>query len=234
MSIKPLFVLSVATLMAAAMSQQANAKVSAEKAAELDGPTFTCTGAERAGSSDGIPAYSGKYQGTWPGVKHPYGFDPGPYAAEKPLFSITAKNMAQYADKLTDGEKGLFSKYPQSYRMDVYPSHRDFKGSDEECARTKKNAVTSELANDGKGVTGTGGAIPFPFPQGGLEAIWSVGMSGRTWTQSAICDIADVYAGGSIAWGRNKFVILTMNNDPKNPATYRDPVNTYFYSGYLL
>jgi hypothetical protein len=224
--------LAVAAVIAASTS--AVAKVSPEKAAELDGPKYTCTGAERAGSSDGIPDFTGKYVGSWLGLKNPTGYDPGPYADEKPLFTITAQNKDQYAGKLTAGEKALFTKYPNTYRMVVYPSHRDFKDSDAICERTKKNAVTSEIVHDGRGVTGIGGAIPFPFPQSGLEAIWSVGMAGRTWTQSAICDIADVYGNGTISWGRNKFQVLTINNDPKKTVNYQDKINSQFYSGYLL
>ena len=233
MKLKPIWI-GMAALTVILANSQANARVSAEKAAELDGPKLTCTGAERAGSATGVPPFTGKFPGTWPGVKNAYGYDPGPYAAEKPLFSITAQNKDKYADKLTLGELALFNKYPMSYRMDVYPSHRDFKDSDATCERTKKNAVTSEVIDDGRGVTGTGGAVPFPLPQSGLEAIWSVGNAGRTWTQSAICDIADVYSNGSIAWGRNKFEVLTLNNDPKKPAQYTDRINSHFYSGYLL
>src|SRR3546814_16631215 len=72
--------------------------------------------------------------------------------------------MAQYADRLTDGEKALMTKYPQSYWMNVYPSHRDFADLDETCARVKENAVSAEVIDDGKGLKGTAGAIPFPFP----------------------------------------------------------------------
>jgi hypothetical protein len=32
--------------------------------------------------------------------------------------------MAQYADKLTDGVKAMLQKYPNTYRIDVYPTHR--------------------------------------------------------------------------------------------------------------
>lgn len=67
----------------------AYAKVDAAKAAELNGPKLTCMGAEKAGSKDGVAEYTGKYFGTWPGLKKPYGYDPGPYANEKPLFTIT-------------------------------------------------------------------------------------------------------------------------------------------------
>src|SRR3546814_650899 len=150
----------------------AYAKVDAAKAAELNGPKLTCMGAEKAGSKDGVAEYTGKYFGTWPGLKKPYGYDPGPFAAEKPLFTITSKNMAQYADKLTEGQKALLKQYPDSYRMNVYPSHRDFRFADWVCDTVKKNAVTAEVIHDGLGITGTRVAIPFPFPKSGLEALW--------------------------------------------------------------
>ena len=102
-------------ILAMAAQPPAEAKVPADKLAELGG-RLTCSGAEKAGSPDGVPEYTGKFKGSWPGMKGQYGFEPGPYAAEKPLFSINAQNAAQYADKLTEGEKRLFARYPQTYR----------------------------------------------------------------------------------------------------------------------
>jgi len=69
------------------------AKVSAAEADRL-GKDLTCVGAEKAGNKDGsIPAFSGKWLGSPPGTdykpqsgQHPV----DPYAADKPLFSITA------------------------------------------------------------------------------------------------------------------------------------------------
>ncbi len=211
-------------------------KVPAEKAAELDTPALTCMGAERAGSESGVAEYTGKYLGTWPGQTRPYGYEPGPYADEKPLFTISAANMDQYAGRLTEGEKALLKKYPKAYRMNVYPSHRDFRVADWVCPTGKKNATTADVVHDGLGITGTSGAIPFPFPQSGLEAIWNVINPHRAWTEKAVCDIADVYANGSIAWGRNRFLTMNPGNDPKKRGSFQDPanINAYFYSGYLL
>src|SRR3546814_8276439 len=98
----------------------------------------------------------------------------------KPLFTITAANAAQYAGKLSEGEKALLSKYPKSFRMNIYPSHRDFAESARTCERAKKNAANSELVDEGKGVTGIAGAIPFPFPKSGLEAVRDVGNAGSS------------------------------------------------------
>ncbi|MBI2384277.1 MAG: DUF1329 domain-containing protein [Gammaproteobacteria bacterium] len=215
-------------------AQQAAAKVPAEKAAELDSPKTTCMGAERAGSQSGVAEYSGKYVGTWPGLKKPNGYEPGPYADEKPLFKITAENMDRHADKLTEGQKALLKKYPKAYWMNVYPSHRDFGFQPWVCDTVKKNATAAEVVHNGLGIQGTSGAIPFPFPQSGLEAIWNVINPHRAWTESAVCDIADVYANGSIAWGRNKFMTMNPGNDPKKRGSYQDKVNAHFYTGYLL
>ncbi|MDR3416833.1 MAG: DUF1329 domain-containing protein [Nevskia sp.] len=230
----PLFLAFLATAATALAVPDTQAKVSAAEAAELGGPRLTCSGADKAGSADGVAEYTGKYQGSWPGMKGTYGFEPGPYAAEKPLFSITAQNKAQYADKLTDGEKALFARYPQTYRMDVYPSHRDFAAPQAVCDNTRKNAETSEIVHDGKGVTGTGFGFLFPIPKSGLEAIWTIANAGKVWTESCICDIADVYAGGNVAWGREKFMVLTLASSPKNGFSYQDRLNSYFYDGFLL
>lgn len=210
------------------------AKVGAEKAKELDGPRLTCMGAEKAGSPAGVAEYTGKYFGTWPGQSKPYGYEPGPYADEKPLYTITSANMDKYAANLTDGQKALLKKYPQAYKMNVYPSHRDFKFADWVCDTVKKNATTAEVVHDGLGITGTSGAHPFPFPQSGLEAIWNVINPHRAYTEKAICDIADVYANGSIAWGRNKFMTMNPGNNPAKRGSFQEKINAYFYSGYLL
>ena len=85
------------------------AKVSPEEAAKL-GKELTPVGAERAGNKDGsIPAWtpaakSGKLSGE-------YASNPQ-IDGEKPLFTITKANMAQYADKLTSGHKELLNRYP--------------------------------------------------------------------------------------------------------------------------
>ena len=39
-------------------------------------------------------------------------------------FTITAENYKEYADKLTEGHKALFEKYPDTYKMPVYNSVR--------------------------------------------------------------------------------------------------------------
>lgn len=101
----------------------AQAAVSPQEAEALKGK-LTPMGAERAANADGsIPAWTGGF------TQVPAGFQNGhrnvdPFAADKPLFSITASNMQQYADKLADGVKQLFKDNPQTFRIDVYQTRR--------------------------------------------------------------------------------------------------------------
>ncbi len=212
------------------------AKVPADEAAKLGGDKLTCMGAERAGTESGVAEYTGKWYKKWPGVSSEHGYEPGPYADEKPLFTITAANMAEYADKLTEGQKGMFKKYPDTFRMNVYPSHRDFKFADWVCGIVKKNALEAEIVDEGLGITGTSGAHPFPMPKTGAEAIWNVINPHRAWTERVTYDTADVYENGTIAWGKSEFKTMNDGNhpDPNNRGSYTDPVNAYFFVKTLL
>ena len=69
----------------------------------------------------------GQWLGTPPDVQYKRGSRyPDPFASEKPVATITAENMAQYAEHLTDGQKAMFKRYPATFKIIVYPSHRDF------------------------------------------------------------------------------------------------------------
>ena len=105
------------------IAQGALGAVSAEEAAKLK-TTLTPLGAERAGNASGtIPAWDGGYTKVDPNFKNG-GRRGDPFANEKPLYTITAQNMGQYSDQLSDGIKAMLKKYPQTYRLDVYPTHR--------------------------------------------------------------------------------------------------------------
>ena len=156
------------------LATAAAAKVSPEEAASLK-TNLTPFGAERAGNADGsIPAWAGGLKpGTQglPAVKNG-DFYPNIYKDEKPLFTITAQNLAKYADKLTDGQKALFKKYPD-YRINVYPTHRTFAAPQWVYDEVYKNATRASLTPDGLGVIGGYGAIPFPIPKRGEEVVFN-------------------------------------------------------------
>jgi hypothetical protein len=153
-------------------SAPALASVTSQEAADLKS-RLTPVGAERAGNPDGtIPAWTG-------GVTSAPGYvsgNPRPdvFAADKPLFSITARNFHDYEDKLPEGAKALFAKQPD-YRMDIYPSRRSAAAPDWVYENIARNATHAHAAPEGiaYGVEGAVGGIPFPFPKNGFEAMWN-------------------------------------------------------------
>lgn len=101
----------------------AHAAVTAEEAALLK-TTLTPFGAERAANKDGsIPAWTGGYTTAQPNYKSGDGRT-DLFPGEKPKFAITAKNIDQHADRLSEGIKALLKKYPDTFRLDVYQTHR--------------------------------------------------------------------------------------------------------------
>src|SRR5207248_1439684 len=150
---KQLFALAATTFIAG----HACAAPGPAEAAEL-GATLTDIGAIKAANADGsIPAFDPAkaitkpvepYKPVSPAGGFPYA---DPFAAEKPLFSITAANMEQHAAKLDDGTKYLLKKYPD-YRIDVYPSHRTALLPAWVRERTVKNVARPKLVGDGDGI----------------------------------------------------------------------------------
>ncbi|MDZ7922034.1 DUF1329 domain-containing protein [Rhodoferax sp.] len=158
----------IACMLLLGTTGHAVAGVTAEEAARLK-TELTPFGAERAGNKDGsIPAWTGGYTTPLAGFKNG-GRRSDPFAAEKPLYSITAANMAQYADKLTDGTQALLKKYPKSYRVDVYKTHRTAAAPQWVYDNTFKNATNASM--DGELVKGAFGGIPFPVPKTGREVM---------------------------------------------------------------
>jgi hypothetical protein len=152
----------------------------AEEAAQLK-TTLTPLGAERAGNTEGtIPEWKGGLTTPTPGFKNG-GRRPDPFASEKPLYSVTAKNMDTYADKLSDGAKALLKKFPDTYRLDVYPTHRTAAATQRVYDNTFKNATNAKLVNGAAGPqpSGAWGGIPFPIPKSGVEVMWNDQMYAR-------------------------------------------------------
>lgn len=153
-----------------ALSGTAQAKITADEAARL-GADLTPLGGEMAANADGtIPAYTGGLTQPPAGWSADKGYT-DPFASEKPLFTITAANLAQYKDKVTPGMQALLAKYP-AFKMPVYPTHRTAAVPAAIAAKVKQEAVNADLNGFGlKDLNGT--TTPFPIPKNGLEAIWN-------------------------------------------------------------
>lgn len=145
----------------------------ADQVAEID-KTLTPFGAIIAGNAEGsIPPYTGGLRQAPPGFSPDSGFWADPFQDEKPLLRINSKNMAQYADRLSGGQKMLLGKYPDYY-LDIYPSHRTAAYPQAMLDATVRNASTCNTTQDNLAVDpACRGGLPFPLPQNGNEVIWN-------------------------------------------------------------
>lgn len=135
------------------------------------GTSLTPAGAEKAGNASGeIPAWEGGLPQNAGAVDNK-GFLADPFFDEKPLFVITAQNMDKYKERLTPGQQAMFQRYPETYRMPVFKTHRTAGFPQDWFDMTRKNATEVNLVAGGNGVENYHGGIPFPIPQNGLEII---------------------------------------------------------------
>jgi len=171
MRTKALTILGCLLILATVIPATSQAGLSPEEIARL-GKDLTPLGAERAGNADGtIPEWTGGITTPPPGFKEGMHYI-DPFADDKILFTITSKNVDQYADKLTPGQIALFKTYPD-YKMNIYPTRRSASFPERIYKKALENAKTASLVENGYGVTGAINAIPFPIPKQGVEAIWN-------------------------------------------------------------
>ncbi len=160
--------LAMSALLLAVASNSVWAKVSDQQAKKLGGE-LTLMGAQKAANKSGsIPAFTG-------GLKADENADPliNIYAHEKPLFTITAKNLDKYKNNMSDGQLAMFKKFPDTYKMPVYKTHRTASFPQPVYDKAKKNATRAELVDGGNGMINFDETVPFAIPQNGLEVIWN-------------------------------------------------------------
>lgn len=160
---------AVAAAALAAFSTPAAAKLSEAEAARL-GADLTPMGAEKAGNKDGtIPAWTGGLCAPPSGWAPEKGYV-DPFPNDKPKFTITKANAAQYKEHLTPGTLAMLNKY-DNFKMPVYETRRTACYPDAVYAEVKEFATRIEL--QGFGISGGRSAVPFPIPKSGLEVMWN-------------------------------------------------------------
>lgn len=180
--------LTVALVLASVLNvRPVAAKVSPEEAAQLGMPgestLLTPFGAIRAGTEDGrIPTWTGGLTDP-PARKDGWYVDP--FADDQPLFTITAQNYKQYEDILTEGHIALFGQYPETYKMNVYPTRRSASFPQRLYEGSIFNASHTEFCKGGDGPDGINArcleddwdhfrpGVAFPIPKSGAEAMWN-------------------------------------------------------------
>ena len=219
------------------LSTGAIAKMSAENVARL-GVDLNPIGGIKAGSEDGLlPEWTGSVIGLpegvkWDGPGTPY---PNPWPDEKPLFVITKDNMEQYRARLSPGQIAMFETYPDTFRMPVYPGHRDFAFYPEFYEKVRYNAENGALINDNEGITGFVGGAAFPVPSTGPEVVWFTRTTGANETiDGEYSDIA-VFPNGTRSTRRSRFLQEGPYFNRTNPinADYEYPKLGEF-AGYIM
>ncbi|KJZ43882.1 MULTISPECIES: DUF1329 domain-containing protein [Pseudomonas] len=205
------------------LSLLATSVIAAVPQAEADklGKSLTPMGAEMAGNADGsIPAWKPMAKNA--GTVDSKGFLSNPFASEKPLFTITAQNVDQYKEKLAPGQYAMFKRYPETYKMPVYPSHRGATVPDDVFAAIKRNATNTNLVSGGNGLENFETAVPFPIPKSGVEVIWNHITRYRGGSVTRLVTQATPQPNGSfsLVYFQDQFVFRDKmkDYDPKNPG----------------
>ncbi|NRA24786.1 MAG: DUF1329 domain-containing protein, partial [Oleispira sp.] len=143
--------IAAGVLVLASFCQLANAAVSVQQAERLK-HELTPLGAERAGNGKDIPPWRGGL--TVPALSYQEAgqHHPNPYPQDKPLFVITSANKDKYKEHLTDGQIALFETYPNTFNMPIYKTRRTAAAPEWVYDNTYKNAIRSELSDNGAGL----------------------------------------------------------------------------------
>ena len=159
---------------AMALSSPVSAGVPAEVADRL-GKDLTPMGSQKSGNKEGtIPEWTGGLQTPPPSVTYKVGDrHPDPYADDKALFTITAATAGQYAKNLTETTMAMFTTYPDTYKMNVFPARRSCAQPAAVYEIVKRNALNSAGSADGVGLTGAIRSTAFPIPGVAQEVIWN-------------------------------------------------------------
>ena len=96
---------------------------------------------------------------------------PNPFLEDEIIFSITNENYLDFSDNLlTKGQTEMFKQYPETFKINVYNSRRSCSVPPEVYELTESNAT---LTDDGEGIKGVVGSIPFPEPSEALHHVWN-------------------------------------------------------------
>jgi hypothetical protein len=169
------------------------------------GGKLTPLGGDASANADGsIPAYSGGLPTNAAAILA-NGYMADPFAGEQPLLTISKANYAQYKERLSPGQIALLERYPEQYKLNVYPTHRSAAVPNAIAEKTKQNVANARLVENGYGVENFQNGTPFPLATQALEMVWNHAMR---------------YRGGS---SKRQFIQATpQTNGSFTPITFLD------------
>ncbi len=93
---------------------------------------------------------------------------------------IDAAGAERHAERLSEGQRALLRRFPETWRMNVYPSRRSAAFPEWVYQAIRSNATSAQLVTRGKGgVTDARVGSPFPISANGLEVIWNHNLRWR-------------------------------------------------------
>lgn len=171
-----------------------------------DWSVLTPFGAPRAGNeARTIPAWDGGIQTPIAGYAGPGSIHADPYADDEPLYTVSADNLSDHAGQLSPGLQAMLKRYP-SFRIPVYPSRRSHAAPQWVYENTRNNATSARLGDDGNGIEGAYGGIPFPLADSALEVYWNHVTRWRGQFISSSASDANVYQDG-------KYTLISRNTE---------------------
>ena len=212
-----------------ALAQDANEQPTPAELAKLglEGTELTPAGAIRAGNAEGtIPAWKNEP------IKPPAGWQPGtyhadPFAADQVLFTITAQNYQQYADKLSPGQVAMFKTYPD-YFMNIYPTRRSavlpeyiYKAAMENAGRAR--IVKSDVFPNMIVAEGAVIAWAFPIPKNGPQVVMNHATRPVEPWKRLIENVTPVTASGNYEIVQSEIRYRAPYADPGNTVDNYDP-----------
>jgi len=186
-------------------------------------PDFTPYGAKSAGNHDGSI-------GRWVGEHDKVRLVLTEIENEKPLYKIDITNVGNYKELLPLGLEALVRNYPQSFYINVFPSHRASYYPDWVYQAVGQNCGSAKLSLNGNEIENTYPGIPFPVPRTGIEVIWNHLLSYRGTSISASTAELVVYSDrrGSII--ESKIDVLFAYYDRERNISKKDQKLLYYKS----
>lgn len=184
-------------------------------------------GANPAASKDGlVPAWQG-------GIKQherTNGHHTNVYEKDSPIFIIDSTNYRPHKDRLSSGLIAMLERYPETFRIPVYPSHRSASYPDWFYDAMRKGNSKTQLTENGNAIVNPIAGVMFPQPKNGLEAIWNHLTRWRGRFASRHTSEAIVYPDGNRRFYKTEqqvsFELFRSDPEPFNEKS----VLYYYYS----
>ena len=135
---------------------------------------------------------------------------PNPFSNDNIIFTIDKNNFNSFTqDLLTPGQIEMFKLYPESFKMNIYPSRRSCSVPPEVIKLTKSNSI---LTDEGEGIEGIIGSIPFPNPTEALHHVWNHILRYRGVNIAGASPFYIVNTDGSVTYGAGEAVAINFWN----------------------